>query len=185
MKALLLDGSPVSNSCVAAALRVISARLESQDCGAETLALRDINLPINNPAYHNTPHEHPDATVRDLTKQVQQADIIVLGTPLYHGSFSGLIKTALDHLSDDAFAGKVVGALSNAQGPRNAVHAAQGLVPVARAMKGHAINKLLGTCRADFELKDGKLELVEPAVRARAEHIADELVKTVRLLASA
>lgn len=32
-----------------------------------------------------------------------EADFFILGTPNYHGSFSGILKNALDHLNMDYF----------------------------------------------------------------------------------
>jgi len=42
----------------------------------------------------------PDSeNVAALRRQVQEADGIILGTPEYHGSFSGVLKNALDHMA--------------------------------------------------------------------------------------
>ena len=40
----------------------------------------------------------------------------VLGTPNYHGSYSGILKNALDHLTMDDFKMKPVGLIGNSGG---------------------------------------------------------------------
>lgn len=52
----------------------------------------------------------------ELKRAVDAADAIVLGTPNYHGSYSGVLKNALDYLGRDEFAGKTVGLLEVAGG---------------------------------------------------------------------
>lgn len=175
MKVVLLDGSPAAPSRVGVLLAAIAGRLGDKGHETSVLELRTLNLPVNDPAYHANPGDHPDEVVRRFVAHIQNADAIVLGTPLYHGTFSGLLKAALDHLHNDAFEGKAVGLASNASGPRSAVVAAASLVPVARAMKGDVSNCMVGTCKADYGEKDGMFQIIEPAIIERVDLFAKEL----------
>ena len=40
---------------------------------------------------------------------MKQAQGIILGTPAYHGSFSGVLKNAMDLMGFDEFGGKIIG----------------------------------------------------------------------------
>lgn len=64
---------------------------------------------------HDVPPLDPDAPtlpdVEELQGVVEDANAVVLGTPNYHGSYSGTLKDALDHLGRDEFAGTTVGLL--------------------------------------------------------------------------
>jgi NAD(P)H-dependent FMN reductase len=51
-----------------------------------------------------------------LLAAVDGADAVVLGTPVYHGSYSGVLKNALDYCGFDEFEGKTVGLLGVAGG---------------------------------------------------------------------
>ncbi|MGQ4556164.1 NAD(P)H-dependent oxidoreductase [Halobellus sp. GM3] len=51
-----------------------------------------------------------------LTRRIREADAILLGTPMYHGSYSGVLKNALDYCGFDEFEGKTVGLLAVAGG---------------------------------------------------------------------
>ncbi len=49
-------------------------------------------------------------------KEKAMAYFLILGTPNYHGSYSGILKNALDHLNMDYFKMKPVGLIGNSGG---------------------------------------------------------------------
>jgi NAD(P)H-dependent FMN reductase len=51
-----------------------------------------------------------------FTAAVRTADAVILGTPMYHGSVSGVLKNAIDYCGFDEFEGKTVGLLAVAGG---------------------------------------------------------------------
>jgi len=52
----------------------------------------------------------------ELVRVVDGADAVILGTPVYHGSYSGVLKNALDYCGFDEFGEKTVGLLAVAGG---------------------------------------------------------------------
>ncbi|MEV5029864.1 NADPH-dependent FMN reductase [Paenibacillus sp. LPE1-1-1.1] len=56
------------------------------------------------------------ATVQSLQQAMLQADGVVLATPEYHGSLSGVLKNALDFLGQEHFRGKAVLSMSSSGG---------------------------------------------------------------------
>ena len=48
-------------------------------------------------------------TLHRLRKEVKEAHGIIVGTPEYHGSLSGVLKNALDLMSFDEIEGKMMG----------------------------------------------------------------------------
>ncbi|MFB6206891.1 MAG: NADPH-dependent FMN reductase [Haloglomus sp.] len=77
---------------------------------AELVDLRALDLPPLDPDAP-TP---PDAAA--LADTVATADAVLLGTPNYHGSYTGALKDALDHLGRDEFGGTTVGLVEVAAG---------------------------------------------------------------------
>lgn len=82
------------------------------EAGADTelIDLREYDLPMFNPDIDN------QADGPQLRSTVQSADSIILGTPMYHGSYSNCIKNAVDYCGFDEFEGKTVGLLAVAGG---------------------------------------------------------------------
>ncbi|MFB6166522.1 MAG: NADPH-dependent FMN reductase [Haloarculaceae archaeon] len=76
----------------------------------ELLDLREWDLPPFDPDVDGA------GEVDEFTARVRAADAIVLGTPVYHGSYSGVLKNALDYCGFDEFEDKTVGLLGVAGG---------------------------------------------------------------------
>jgi FMN reductase len=102
MNVLLLGGSPSSPSTTWRLLQLLGERLAA--LGHRTVALQVRQLPAE-ALLHADPD---DAVVREALIQVSEADAIVVGTPVYKASFSGVLKTFLDLLPQDGLAGKLV-----------------------------------------------------------------------------
>ena len=67
-----------------------------------------------------------------LQREVRRAQGIILGTPEYHGSFSGVLKNAIDLMSFEEFEGKIVGLVGVSGGSLGAVTALNDIRRVAR-----------------------------------------------------
>jgi NAD(P)H-dependent FMN reductase len=74
-----------------------------------------------------------------LRREVRQAGGIILGTPEYHGSFSGVLKNALDLMGFDEIEGKMIGLVGVSGGALGAVNALNGLRTVGRALHAWVI----------------------------------------------
>jgi NAD(P)H-dependent FMN reductase len=87
---------------------------ESARAGATTelLDLRTLDLP---PLDADRDADEQGDGAR-LVAAVDAADAVLLGTPVYHGSYSGVLKNALDYCGFDEFEGKTVGLLAVAGG---------------------------------------------------------------------
>lgn len=76
----------------------------------ELIDLRALDMPVFDPDAEET------ADVRRMTATIREADSIILGTPMYHGSYASPLKTALDYCGFDEFENKTVGLLAVAGG---------------------------------------------------------------------
>jgi NAD(P)H-dependent FMN reductase len=78
------------------------------DTGATTdhIDLRTLDLPV----YNGDDNDAGDAA--DLRRRIREADSVILGSPMYHGSYSSTLKNALDYCGFDEFENTTVGLLA-------------------------------------------------------------------------
>lgn len=117
---------------LAAALAMAEAR------GARTTLLTgdDIAFP------HYEPGNENHAAIGRYLEALRSADAIIVGSPGYHGTLSGLVKTALDYVEqlrgDDRvyFDGLPVGLIATAGGWQAAVSTLQALRTITHSLRG-------------------------------------------------
>jgi len=99
-----------------------------------------------------------------LRQEVREAQGIILGTPEYHGGYSGVLKNALDLMGFDEFEGKMIGLVGVSGGAMGAFGAMNSLREVGRALHAWVIPEQASIPQAwrEFDeagnLKDQKLE---------------------------
>jgi NAD(P)H-dependent FMN reductase len=116
--------------------------------GAELLDLREYHLPT----YDADRGSAGDAEA--FTARVREADAVLLGTPMYHGSYSSPLKTALDYCGFEEFEDKTVGLLAVAGGGFP-VTALEHLRSVCRALNAWTIPHQVAVPRAHTQFEDG------------------------------
>lgn len=79
----------------------LARKLEAAGCVVDVVDFEREPLPLYNP---DTSHAAP--AFPSLKKRVDDADVLLLGTPDYHGSMSGTMKSFLDHFWRE-FTGKL------------------------------------------------------------------------------
>ncbi|MDX2161299.1 MAG: NADPH-dependent FMN reductase [bacterium] len=99
---LLIAGSPTIQSRSGAVITSLSERLEG--CGLSTFTLRVRDLDAE--ALLHARQDHPQ--LADALNQVARANSVIVATPVYKASFSGLLKLFLDLLPQSALSGKAV-----------------------------------------------------------------------------
>ena len=120
--------------------RALKKALEAAEAAGAVTRLFDgpflAGLPIYNPS-------EPDCDgAADFLKAVSEADGVIVATPGYHGSISGLVKNALDTLEglrDDRrpyFDGRAVGLIVAADGWQAAGSTLAALRGIIHAMRG-------------------------------------------------
>jgi FMN reductase len=132
-----VGGTLRANSSTERAMRHVLAA--AQNAGARTKLISGAALQL--PLYQPDNQERSDAA-RDLVAELALADGIILGSPGYHGSISGLVKNALDYAEDlrtDArpyFSGRAVGCIATAGGWPGAVNTLGALREIVHALRG-------------------------------------------------
>jgi FMN reductase len=98
---LAVVGSLHRDSVTRQVIQHVAEQLRAEGCSVDLLDFAQEPLALYNP---DTAHELPGYAA--LQARVDKADVIILGTPDYHGSISGAMKNFLDHFWRE-FAGKL------------------------------------------------------------------------------
>jgi FMN reductase len=111
----------------------------AREAGAETVAITgtELVLPFYDPAVRER-----SAVAHRLVEMVRAADGVVLVSPGYHGTVSGLVKNALDYVEDlradprPYLDGRAVGCVAMALGWQAAVTTLTALRSIVHALRG-------------------------------------------------
>lgn len=141
---------------------------------------------FDGPALARLPHFNPENPVRTeeesaLVEAIRGADGIIIGSPGYHGGYSGLVKNAIDLLEDlraDTrvyFDGRPVGLVVTAAGWQACGTTLSAMRDIVHAMRGWPTPVGIGVNSVEQRPfgPDGALadEAIARAVRAQAEQI--------------
>ncbi len=182
MKITLVCGSTAEKSHTRALLYYIEEVLHKK--GVETVLwdLREKKMMFAMPEFHNDPRKTPDPTVQEFIKLIDSSDGVVLGSPFYHGSYSGVLKNSLDNLYADAFRNKAVGLVANGSGVRGAIKACAHLREVVRALYGYALQTEISTGGDDYTETSMGYTLTATDVQKRCEVLVTELINLTKVL---
>lgn len=141
------DGSPVQVLCMGGstrpgsssetALRIAAASAERAGAEVEFITGRDLILPI----YDTETDERTDGALL-LLDALRRAEGLIISSPGYHGTMSGMIKNVLDYVedlrSDDRvyFDGLAVGCVAVAYGWQATVSTLHNLRVAVHALRG-------------------------------------------------
>lgn len=139
MRIVGLGGTYRPHSSTEAALRI--ALNAAHALGAETILLGADALDL--PMYRPGAAAHPASPkITQLVEDVRTADGIIIGSPGYHGSISGLVKNALDYLEElredtrPYLDGRAVGCIATGMGWQATSTTLAALRSVVHALRG-------------------------------------------------
>ncbi|MFJ4841227.1 NADPH-dependent FMN reductase [Streptomyces sp. NPDC088746] len=161
---LSVSGSPSPTSRTARLLRHLDNRLRDQGHDVTPLDVR--TLPAE--ALLGADFRHP--AVVGATALFEEADGVVIGTPVYKAAYSGLLKTLLDLLPQYALTGKTVLPLATGGSTAHVLAIDYALRPVLSSMG--AAHIVPGWFTLDKDLtagENGTLSVAPGAAEALAE----------------
>lgn len=176
MKVVIVSGSLGKRSCTRILLTYINDVLKSKKIDTIFWDLSKKPLPMAVPEFHTRQEKHPNDNVREFVNNVREADAFILGSPLYHDSYSGVLKNALDTLPNEALLHKPVGLVSHSSNVRSCVAPCNQLRPVVRSLGGYAGHLQVGTTDEDYISVGDNLELNNPKVKERIENLINEII---------
>jgi len=154
------------------------ALLGAAEAGAEThlIDLSDYQL-VFRASKDDT--GYPEDVFR-LRREVKEATGLILGTPEYHGSFSGVLKNALDLMGFDEFEGKMIGLVGVSGGRMGAFDAMNSLRNIGRALHAWVIPEQASVPEAwKIFTDDGKI--ADPQLEERLKEVGRQVARFARL----
>ncbi|MBR8838978.1 MAG: NAD(P)H-dependent oxidoreductase [Stigonema ocellatum SAG 48.90 = DSM 106950] len=176
VKIVGIGGSLRADSYTQMALGLAAQRVEALGAEVEILDLRHMQLP-----FCDGGEEYPEyPEVQRLRDAVSRADGLILATPEYHGSVSGVLKNALDLMSFTQLSDKVTGLISVLGGQPNS-NALNDLRLIMRWVHGWVIPEqiAIGQVWKAFS-PEGKL--LDDKLSQRFDQFAQSLVENTRKL---
>jgi azobenzene reductase len=171
---LLIAGSAETHSCVRASLNILADLFCTLGAQPYVWDLSEHALPLFTPGYHEA--EDEQMRVERFVQQAQQANAFVLGSPVYHNSFSGILKNALDTLSPQHFHYKPVALVCNGTSDRTASLPCEHLRSIVRGLSAIAIPSQLVTVPTDFLSFECQHILTNTSLHERFAQIVRELL---------
>lgn len=175
LRVCLLAGSAGHPSHTRTCLDLLAQQLRLLETDTHTWDLAQTPLPLFDPHFYPDPHKNASTLVRKLAALTEQADAFIWGSPVYHNSFSGVLKNALDSLSLQQFHHKPVAFVSCGNNDRTASQPCDQLRCIARGLHAVAIPTQIVALPTDFVRTQQGYILIDEGLKARLALLAQEL----------
>ncbi|NIR49728.1 NAD(P)H-dependent oxidoreductase [candidate division KSB1 bacterium] len=147
----------------------------AQEAGAQTqlLDLRNYDLIFcdGKEDERNYPKD-----VFKLRDEVRQAQGVILGTPEYHGGYSGVLKNALDLMGFKELEGKMLGLVGVSGGAMGAANPLSSLRAIGRALHAWVIPEQAAIAHA-WKKFDEKGKLIDESLEVRVKNIGRQVAR--------
>jgi len=173
LRAIGISGSPSSTSRSRALVALALERMAA--AGARTRLVDLGDLPADGLLGRA---QHPD--VAQALEELAAAQALVVGTPIYRATYTGLLKVFFDLLPAGALAGTVTLPIATGGGPGHLLMLDHGIRPLIASLDGLTTARAVYATPADF---DGQQP--NEALRANLDAAADEALALAGALAPA
>lgn len=159
------------------ALAHVLARAEERGARTKLISGRELDLPLYAP-------ENPERSeaAASLVALMRECDGLVICSPAYHGSVSGLVKNALDYTEDmnrDArvyFHGMPIGCIACGAGWQATGQTLAALRAIAHALRGWP-TPMGGMINSTQPVFDAEGKCIDAAVNFQLDTIADQVTE--------
>ena len=162
-----LSASPSERSRSAWLTQFALTRLEGRGTQHEQILVRQL------PAAALLSADVQDPEIAAAVQAVAQADLVVVGTPIYKAAYSGLLKSLLDLLPQYALAGKTVLPLATGGSTAHVLAIDYALRPVLTSMGASHIVPGWFTLDKDVTAGEDGTAVIAPAAAQALEQVTD------------
>jgi FMN reductase len=112
------------------------------------------------------------ASVREAVAAIEASEVLILATPVYRATYSGLLKLVLDQLRSEALRDVAVVLIATGGGPTHYLSLDTGLRAVVASLGGWGVPTVVYATGADFDLDGQPLEPVRILVQQAVDEAA-------------
>jgi FMN reductase len=171
---LSVSGSPSASSRTNRLLRHLDQRLSAQ--GHQVIPLDVRTIPAE--ALLGADFRHP--AVVEATELFARAEGVLIGTPIYKASYSGVLKALLDLLPQYALTGKTVLPLATGGSTAHVLAIDYALRPVLNSMGAAHIVQGWFTLDKDITVREDGSLTVAPATAEALGQVVDQFSAALR-----
>jgi FMN reductase len=164
MAIVTIAGSPTPNSRSTALLDLATQRLRGEGFRTENIAVRELNAAELLSA--NTKNDHIAAALR----AVAEANIVIIATPVYKASYSGLLKSFLDLLPQTGFADKAVLPIATGGSSAHLLALDYALRPVLAALGARIVVESLYVADHQIQIHGNGGVTLDPTIQSRFDN---------------
>ena len=168
MHIVALSGSPSASSRSSALLRHALTRVDASASRVE-IVLRDL------PPAALLRADTSDPQIRAARDHVAEARLVIVATPIYKASYSGLLKTFLDLLPPDALRGRTVLALGTGGSAAHLLALDYALKPVLASLGARHVLDAVYATDAQFASDGAGGHVVDDAITERIDRALADL----------
>jgi NAD(P)H-dependent FMN reductase len=155
-----LCGSLREDSCSHTALSASLNSAKKLGATVNLIALKRLNLP-----YFTDEDKTYNPAVKQFLETITNADGIILASPEYHGSYSGVLKNALDYLTKEQVKNKAVALIAVGAGQYGGFAALDALDKVMKTLHGIVIPLKVSISNSHKVISDGQIHSEECSTR--------------------
>jgi NAD(P)H-dependent FMN reductase len=164
-----------SRSATWRALGIAAREIEANGATVDLIDPAALDLPFREGPRDTD--DHPGTL--ELRRRIARANAVLLGSPEYHNSFSGVLKNALDLLGGDDVRGKLFGLLGVSGGETGAINTLGHLRYVVRGIGAWSLPAQVSIPHAGKAFDGDRLR--DPKLDERLRAFAKELVRFARV----
>ena len=135
-KIVIISGSPSEHSRSEQVLTYIGRLLEQENYSVTHISVKDV------PAEDLVKGNFNSPAISKITARIEAADGVIVGSPVYKGAYSGVLKALIDLLPQDVLQHKPVLPLMTGGSPSHLLAVEYALKPVLATLKAHNLKGL-------------------------------------------